>query len=73
MDNESLAKDLVVGYVTGHDIPDKSEMPKIAESLVEFYKLAKAELEKSKANAAAAPIGFGNRAADPKKPPEDED
>jgi hypothetical protein len=72
MDNESLAKDLVVGYVAGHDIPDKSEMQKIAESLIEFYKLTKAELEKSKANA-AAPIGFGNRATDPKKPPEVED
>jgi hypothetical protein len=61
MDNELLARDLVVGYMAGHDIPDKSEMRKIAESLIEFYTLTKVELEKSKANAAPAPIGFGNR------------
>jgi hypothetical protein len=73
MDNESLAKDLVVAYIAGHDIPDKSEMQKIAESLISFYELTKTELEKAKANAAPAPIGFGSRFAAPKKPVEDQD
>lgn len=70
MDNESLAKDLVVGYVSGHEIPEKGEMQKIAQSLIEFYKLTKVELEKANANAPAAPIGFGNRPSDSKKPAE---
>jgi hypothetical protein len=73
MDNESLARDLVVGYVAGHEIPEKGEMQKIAESLIEFYKLTKAELEKANANAPAAPIGFGSRSVEPKKPIEDQD
>ena len=73
MDNESLAKDLVVGYVAGHDIPDRSEMQNIAESLIEFYNLMKAELEKSKGKAEQAPIGFGSRSGDAKKPREDQD
>jgi hypothetical protein len=66
MDHESLAKDLVVGYVAGHDIPEKQEMQKVAENLVEFYNLTKTELEKSKGGGAPAPIGFGARSGDPK-------
>ena len=72
MDNELLARDLVVGYVAGHDVPEKGEMQKIAESLIEFYQLTKTELEKSKAGGAAAPIGFGNRSAVTTKPGEDQ-
>jgi hypothetical protein len=61
MDHESLAKDLVAGYVAGHDIPEKKEMQKVAENLVEFYNLTKAELVKANADVSAAPIGFASR------------
>jgi hypothetical protein len=71
MDNESLAKDLVVGYVAGHDIPRKSDMQKIAESLVELYRITKTELDKANANAHVSPIGFGSRAREPKSSTED--
>jgi hypothetical protein len=73
MNNESLAKDLVAGHVAGHDIPEKDEMQKIAETLIEFYKLTKAELDKANANDAAVPIGFGVRFIDLKKSIEDQD
>ncbi len=72
MDNELLAKDLVVGYVAAHAIPEKSDMKKVAESLIEFYQLTKAELDKAKSSAAPAPIGFGIHSAVPAKPDEDE-
>jgi hypothetical protein len=71
MDSESLAKDLVVAYVAGHPIPEKAEMQKVAESLIEFYHWTKAELDKEKGKA-AAPIGFGNRSAVPATPAQDQ-
>lgn len=71
MDNDELARDLVVGYVAGHDVPEKGEMQKVAESLIEFYQMTKAELEKAKSGAISAPIGFGNRSGLPAKPGED--
>jgi len=71
MDNESLAKDLVVGYVAGHTLPDKSEMPKIAENLVELYRIIKAELDKANASAHVSPIGFAAGAIEPKSSNED--
>ena len=67
MDNELLAKDLVVGYVAAHPIPEKSDMKKIAESLIEFYQFTKAELDKAKTSAAPAPIGFSIHSAVPVK------
>jgi hypothetical protein len=71
MDNESLAKDLVVAYVAGHAIPERAEMQKVAESLIEFYQLTKGELDKEKGKA-AAPIGFGNRSMVAAKSDEDQ-
>ncbi|MGH7928328.1 MAG: hypothetical protein ACREQV_11085 [Candidatus Binatia bacterium] len=71
MDNERLAKDLVVGYVAGHDIPANSDMQRIAENLIEFYRLTKAELDKANANAQVSPIGFGNRPIKAKNSSED--
>jgi hypothetical protein len=73
MDHETLAKDLVAGYVAGHDLPEKNEMQNIAESLIEFYNLTKAEVEKSQGKAEPAPIGFGSRSADAKKPREEQE
>ena len=72
MDNERLAADLVVGYVAGHEVPEKSEMQKIAENLSEFYRLTKAELDKANAEAHASPIGFGIRPVEPKSSNEDQ-
>ena len=72
MDNELLAKDLVVGYVAAHPIPEKSDMQKVAEGLIEFYQLTKAELDKSKSSAAPAPIGFSIHSAVPAKRDGDE-
>jgi hypothetical protein len=72
MDHESLAKDLVVGYVAGHDIPEKGEMQKIAEGLIEFYQLTKAELDKLKAKT-PAPIGFSTRSAVQAKQDDDQE
>ena len=72
MDNELLAQALVAGYLAGHALPEKNDMQKIAENLTEFFKLTKAELDKSNAGQ-VSPIGFGSRSVDPKKSTEKQD
>jgi hypothetical protein len=73
MDNELLAQALVAGYLAGHALPEKNDMQQIAENLTEFFKLTKAELDKSNANAHGSPIGFGSRSVDAKTSIEDRD
>ena len=66
MDNELVAQALVAGYLAGHALPEQNDMQKTAENLTEFFKLTKAELDKSNA-AQVSPIGFGSRSVDPNK------
>jgi predicted transcriptional regulator len=73
VDKETIAKDLVAAYVAQHDIPEKNEMQEIAEQLVQFYKLTKAQLDKTSPNAAQQPMGFGKRAVQPNKSFEDQE
>ena len=61
MDNETVAKGLVAGYLAKNKLPTLQEVPAIAKQLADFYKATKAERKDDPQGAPVSITSFSNK------------